>query len=68
MKVYTRSVLYVRGGESHQLQARPKLPLSQKVEVLLENIDATNVIKAQTMTMSNPLSATANENWVTVSL
>jgi len=49
------------------LQTCPKLPLSQKVEVLVENFDATGVTKAQAATVSNSLSATANEHWVTVS-
>jgi len=55
------------GGESHQLQTCPKLPLSEKIEVLVEKFDATGVTIAQTGTRSNPLSASANENWVTVS-
>jgi len=55
------------GGESYQLQTFPKLPLSQKVEVLVEKFDAMGVTIAQTGTMVNPLSATSNENWVTMS-
>ena len=45
------------GGESHQLQSCPKLPLSQKVKAPL----------AQGGSVSNPLSATSNESWVTIS-
>ena len=54
------------GGESHLLQSCPKLPLSQKVEVLVEKFDATGVTTAQGGSSSDPLSA-SNETWVIVS-
>ena len=54
------------GGESYILQSCPKLPLSQKVEVLVEKFDATGVTTAQGGSSLNPLSA-SNETWVTVS-
>ena len=55
------------GGESHQLQTCPKLPLSQKVEVLVEKFDATGVTKVQSGNISNPVAPSVNESWVTVS-
>jgi len=61
-----KSVLYV-GGESHQLQSCPNLPLTQKVEVLVEKFDATGVTKASTSSSANPLPPSVNETWVTVS-
>ena len=54
------------GGESHVLQSCPNLPMSQKVEVLVEKFDATGVTKAQGGSSSNPIS-TSTETWVTVS-
>ena len=41
------------GGDSHQLNICPKLPLSQKVEVLVEKFDATGVTVAQPSTGPN---------------
>ena len=54
------------GGESHQLQACPKLPLAQKVEVLLEKFDASGVTKSQSSSSANPLPPSLTETWVTV--
>ena len=55
------------GRESHQLQSCPNLPLTQKVEVLVEKFDATGVTKAHASSSANPLSPSVHETWVTVS-
>jgi len=41
--------------------------MSQKVEVLVEKFDAMGVTKAQSLNVSNPLSASASDNWAAVS-
>jgi len=55
------------GGDSHLLQTCPKLPMSQKVEVLVEKFDATGVTPAQGGSGSSSGIASTNETWVTVS-
>jgi len=55
------------GGDSHQLNTCPNLPLSQKVEVLVEKFDATGVTVAQPPPGHHSASAHAQNNWVTVS-
>ena len=54
------------GGESHQLQSCPNLPLTQKVEVLVEKFDATGVTKVSANSSANPMPPSVNETWVTV--
>ena len=55
------------GGESHQLQSCPNLPLTQKVEVLVEKFDATGVTKVSSSSSATPLPPSVHETWVTVS-
>ena len=50
-----RCVLCV-GGESHLLEACPKLPTSKKVEVVVEKFESSTNINAPSMpaTLQNP--------------
>jgi len=36
----------LRGGESHQLETCPKLPVRNKIEVFVEKFDTSGIIKA----------------------
>jgi len=55
------------GGNFHQLETCPKLPITEKVEVFVEKFDASSVSKAQTPATSSHDPPLANESWVTVS-
>ena len=55
------------GGESHQIQSCPNLPISQKVEVLVEKFDATGVTTARSTNPTQPLMNSMPNTWVTVS-
>jgi len=49
------------------LQAFPQLPISKKVEVLVDKFDAIGVTLAQPMNTPIPFPQPAKDNWVTVS-
>ena len=58
------------GGESHQLESCPKLPVSKKIEVLVERFDAqgvsfANISRSQSSSTSSP-SSKPIDTWVTV--
>ena len=56
------------GGESHQLEACPNLPVSKKIEVLIERFDAQGVSQANKGVKSNPTSnINSGDTWVSVS-
>ena len=54
------------GGESHLLEACPKLPTSKKVEVVVEKFESSTNINVPSMpaTLQNPPSST--DSWVTI--
>ena len=55
------------GGESHFLEACPKLPISTKVEVVVEKFESSTNINAPPMPIAPQTTHLAEESWVTVS-
>jgi len=55
------------GGESHLLEACPKLPISKKVEVVVEKFESSTNINAPSMPTAPQNPPLADESWVTVS-
>jgi len=55
------------GGESHLLESCPKLPISKKVEVVVEKFDSSANIKDPSMNVAHQNPSFPNESWATVS-
>ena len=54
-------------GESHLLDACPKLPISTKVEVVVKKFESSTNINALSMPIAPQNTHLAEESWVTVS-
>lgn len=66
MRGFTRSAHSV-GGDSHQLELCPKLPVPNKVEVFVEKFDAQGFAPANKTTSAEYANQPVqSENWVTV--
>jgi len=68
IKGFINFILHVEGGDSHQLESYPNLPVSKKIEVLVERFNAPGVSLADKSV--NPSSTTlthSGDTWVTVS-
>ena len=55
------------GGESHLLEACPKLPTSKKVEVVVEKFESSTNLNAPSMPANSHFPPPSTDSWVTVS-
>jgi len=55
------------GGKSHLLEACPKLPITKKVEVVVEKFESSTNINAPSMPAAPQNPPSSNESWATVS-